>query len=151
MPYIAERNVFLRARVEVPAGLKLMTKKFQEGWTFVSGDASQVEKKIRTGGWSFVKIADPSLRSGVGESSQEAIASALRLTLRRISEHFNAVEVARIELTQYPWFFLARIRIYFYRIQQSVVPPVPDEAAHISIAPPQRRLPLHSAAMHPTR
>ncbi len=125
MPIISERNVLLRARVEVPAGLKLMTKEFREGWTFVAGDSSQVAKKIRTGGWSFVKIADPSLRSGVGETSQEAIAGALALALRRISEHFNAVEVEHIELTQYPWFCLARIRIYSYRIQQRAVTSLP--------------------------
>jgi hypothetical protein len=151
MPNIAERNLLLRAHNEVPAGLKLMTKEFQEGWTFVLGDANQVEKKIRTGGWSFVKIADPSMRSGVGESSQEAIASALRLALRRIGEHFNAVEVEHIELTQYPWFFLARIRLYPCCIRQKAVLPVPDEAAPVPIAYPQRRLPLHSTAMHLTR
>ena len=75
--------------VEVPAGLKLMTQEFREGWTFVTGDASQVEKKIRAGGWSFIKIADPSLRSGIGETSPEAIASALALALRRIRENFR--------------------------------------------------------------
>jgi len=147
MPYIAERNLLLRARIEVPAGLKVMKKEFQ-GWTFVSGDASRVEKKIRTGGWSFVKIADPSMRSGVGESSQEAIASALRLALRRIGEHFNAVEVEHIELKQYPWFFLARIRIYPCCIRQKAVLPLPYEAAPVPIASPQRHLALHSAAMH---
>ena len=132
MRNIAERNVLLRARVEVPACLKLATREFREGWSFMTGDASQLERKIRTRGWSLIKIADGTLKSGVGETSQEAIASALTLAVRRLSEHFNALEVEHIYLTQYPWFFLARIRIYSYRIQQSAALPVPDEASATS-------------------
>jgi hypothetical protein len=64
----------------------------------------------------------------VGETSQEAIASALKLALRRVSTHFNAVQVEHIELTRYPWFFLARVRVYPYRIQEGAIFAVPDEA-----------------------
>jgi len=85
----------------------------------------------------------------VGDTSQEAIASALKLALRRISDHFNAVEVERIELTQYPWFFLARVRIYPFRIQQGAVMPVGDEIMPLSVAPRRRRLGPNSAEMFP--
>jgi hypothetical protein len=149
MRTIAEQNVFLRMRVELPVGLKLTTHEFHEGWNFVTGDASRLEKKVRIHGWNFIKIADGTLKSGVGETSQEAIASALKLGLRRMSAHFNAVEVEHIELTQYPWFYLARVRIYPYRIQQDAVLPVPDELQRLPIAPRQRRLPLNSAALYP--
>jgi hypothetical protein len=129
MHNIAELNMLLRVRVELPVGFKLATDEFREGWSFVrTGDARRLEKKIQARGWNFIKIADGLLRSGVGETSQEAIASALKLALRRVSEHFNAVEVEHIELTQYPWFFLARVRVYPYRIQQGAVLPVSDEA-----------------------
>ena len=47
MRNIAERKLLLRARVEVPAGLKLATREFREDWNFMAGDASQLEKKIR--------------------------------------------------------------------------------------------------------
>jgi hypothetical protein len=150
MRTIAELNMLLRARVELPVGLKLATEEFREGWNFVrSGDARRLEKKIQTRGWSFIKIADGSLRSGVGETSQEAIASALKLALRRVSTHFNAVEVEHIELTQYPWFFLARVRVYPYRIQQGAVVPLPDEAAAMPMAARSRRLPPQSAEPFP--
>jgi hypothetical protein len=146
MRTIAEQNVLLRMRVELPVGLKLSTHEFREGWNFVAGDASRLEKKIRMRGWNFIKIADGALKSGVGETSQGAIASALKLALRRMSAHFNAVEVEHIELTQYPWFYLARVRIYPYRIQQDAVLPVSDETP---TALRQRRLPLNSAALYP--
>lgn len=150
MRNIAELNMLLRVRVPLPDGLKLATEEFREGWNFVrTGDARRLEKKIVTRGWNFIRIADGSLRSGVGETSQEAIASALKLALRRVNEHFNAAEVAHIELTRYPWFFLARVRVHPYRIQQGALLPVPDEAAPEPIATRQRRLPAQSAEMFP--
>ena len=125
---IAESNVLLRAKAELPDGFKLATEEFREGWNRMrSGDARRLEKKIQTRGWNFIKFAGGALRSGVGETSQEAIASALKLALRHVATHFNAVEVERIELTQYPWFFLARVRVYPYRIQQGAELPVPQE------------------------
>ncbi|MGA3263368.1 MAG: hypothetical protein ABSC47_04905 [Terracidiphilus sp.] len=149
MRTIAELNVLLRVGVGLPAGLKLATDEFHEGWNFVrTGDAPRLKKKIQARGWNFIKIADGSLRSGVGDTSQEAIASALKLALRRVSAHFNAVEVERIELTQYPWFFLARVQVHPYRIQQDAVLPAPDEAAPMPIAH-RRRRPSHAAELFP--
>lgn len=144
MRMIAELNVLLREQAELPGGLKLATEEFREGWNLVrSGDAERLKKRIQTRGWSFIKIGDGSLRSGVGETSQEAIASALKLALRRVGEHFPAVAVEYIEWTRYPWFFLARVRVHPYRIQPGA--PAPEEDAPMPIASPRRRLPPPSA------
>jgi hypothetical protein len=144
MRMIAELNVLLRVRAELPVGLKMATDEFREGWKFVrSGDVHRLEKRIRRRGWNFIKIADGELRSGVGDTAQLAIASALKLALRRVSEHFNAVEVEHIELTRYPWFCVARVRVFPYRIQESAVHPVPDlcpdEAVAMPVAARQKR------------
>jgi hypothetical protein len=140
----------MRSGIELPDGLKLATDEFREGWEFVrSLDACRMEKQIVLRGWNFIRIADESLRSGVGETSQEAIASALKLSLRRISAHFNAAEVAHIELTQYPWFFLARVRVYPFRIQQGAVLPVSDIADESPVSHRQRRLPTHAEVLYP--
>jgi hypothetical protein len=150
MPIIAERNMLLRVKTELPDGLKLATDEFREGWEFVRRyDACRLEKQIVRHGWNFIRIAEESLRSGVGETSQEAIASALKLTLRRISTHFNAVEIAHIELTQYPWFFLARVRVFPFRIQQGAVLPVSDRAEVLTVSHRQRRLPVHAEVLYP--
>ena len=150
MHIIAERNMLLRAKTALPDGLKLATDEFREGWEFVrTFDARRLEKQIVLRGWNFIRIADESLRSGVGETSQEAIASALKLALRRISAHFNAVEVEHIELTQYPWFFLARVRVYPFRIQQGAVMPVSDNAEVSPVGHRQRRLPVHAEVLYP--
>lgn len=75
-----------------------------------------------------LKSADGSLRSGVGETSQQAIACALQLALGCVSEQSNAVTFENIALTQYPWFFLAKVKANFYRIQQGEVLPMPNDA-----------------------
>ena len=67
-------------------------------------------------------------RSGVGQTSQEAIAGALKLALRRVSERFNAAEVESIELKKYPWFVLAKVKVYPYQIQQGAVLSVFNDA-----------------------
>jgi len=151
MRTIAERNMLLRARTELPDGLSLATEEFREGWKFVkAASAQRLEKKILMRGWNFIKIPDESLRSGVGDTSQEAIASALKLALRRIGARFNAAEVEHIELTQYPWFFLARVRVYPFRIQQGAMLLMADDSLSAPILPRQRRLPPHAAALYPS-
>jgi hypothetical protein len=150
MHKIAELNMLLRAQVELPAGLTLATVEFREGWSFVRPvDARKLEKKIQTRGWNFIKVADGLLRSGVGDTSQEAIAGALKLALRRIHEHFNVAEVEHIELTKYPWFFLARVRVNPYRIQPDAALSLPEEEAPLPLASRIRRLPANSAELYP--
>ena len=56
MRNIAELNVLLRTRVELKTSAKPETAELRESWKFFTGDASKVEKKIRTGEWNFIKI-----------------------------------------------------------------------------------------------
>ncbi len=137
---IAESNVLLRAQAELPVGFKVATEEFRDGWNLMrSGGKRRLEKKVQVRGWNFIKFPDGALRSGVGETSQQAIASALKLALRRVAEHSNAVEVERIELTRYPWFFLARVLVFPYRIQEGAVLPVSDDAPVTPVATRQKR------------
>ncbi len=150
MQTIAEHNILVRQKIELPNGLRLETQEFREGWNLaLKVNAAQMEMKIRTNGWNFIAVPEGALRSGVGETSQESIASALKMSLRRINSHFNAVEVNHIELTQYPWFFLARVRIYPYRIQQGSVLPACDELQPATTELRPKRLPLDSNVLYP--
>ena len=150
MRNIAAPKLMLRTQVELPEGFSLATEEFREGWKFSrSVNACRLEKKILSRGWNFIRIGDGPRSYGVGDTSQEAIGKALMHALRHISEDFNAVEVERIELTQYPWFFLARVEVCPYRIQQVAVLPAPDHAGWLSAVPERMRLPRRSAALHP--
>ena len=139
MRNIAELTVLLRERVALPDHFKLVTEEFREGWYFVrSGDAHWLDKKIRRCGWHFIRIAEGSLKSGVGSTPQEAIASALKLALRCVSGGFNATEVGHIELKKYPWFVLATVRVYPYQIQKSAILSVSHESASLWVPPPAK-------------
>ena len=137
MHSIAESNVLLRARAALPKGLKLATKEFQEGWNLArSVNARRLGSKVQARGWSFIDIPEAAIASGVGDTSEEAIAGALRLGLRRITEHSNVVEFKHVELIQYPWFFIARVGVWPYRIQHEAE--VQTTAADVPPALPKR-------------
>ena len=83
---IAQSQILLRTRIELPDGLRLATEDFREDWNFVlSGNRFRLGKQLIPYGWSFVRTAEGSMRGGVGDTSQEAIASGLKLALRHIS------------------------------------------------------------------
>jgi len=139
MPNIAERTMLLRGSIALPNDLKLVTAEFHEGWNSVqSGDTHWLDKQIRKCGWHFIWIAEGSLKGGVGQTSQEAIASAVKLALRRVRERYNAAEVEHIKVTHYGWFFLAAVRIYPYQIQQSADLSLPVESTSLLIPPRAR-------------
>jgi hypothetical protein len=147
---ISETNLLVRAQIKLPAGLKLVTEEFREGWGFVgTKDARLLETRILRRGWKFIKMVDGWLRSGLGETPQGAIANALHLALRHVSPHFNAVEVNHVEWTQYPWFFLARVMVNPYRIQQGAIQPVPDDALPPANTLRPRLLAANAAALFP--
>src|ERR1700735_4752145 len=117
MVNITELTMLLRGRVELPGNLTFTTEEFREGWNFVrSGGARRLDKEVRRRGWHFIRIDEGSLRSGVGQTPKETIACALNLALRCFSKRFNAAEVEHIELKTYPWFVLAKVKVYPYQI-----------------------------------
>jgi len=150
MRTIAELSLLLRAQVELPQGLRLATDEFREGWGFArSVDAHRLKRRILKRGWNFIKNDYGFLRSGVGDTAQEAISSALKLALRATNEHMNAVEVKHIHLTHYPWFFLARVGVDPYRIQQGAFLSLPNDAAALPIAPRRGRVSRQSNELFP--
>jgi hypothetical protein len=143
MRTIAESRMLLRAHAELPAGLKVTTDAFREGWNMArTTNADQLQRKTLTRGWAFVKSADSLTQGGVGETPQLAIASAVLLALRNVGKHFNAAEISRIKFTRYPWFIVASVRLCPCIIQQNTARPVYDKAALLCAAPlPNRAAP----------
>ena len=150
MVNIAQSQILLRAQSELPAGLKFVTEVFREGWEFVrSTSAPRLGQKLMTHGWSFVSPTDGSQGNGVGDTSSEAIDNALKLALRHLDARFNAAEVKHIDLTRYPWFFLARVRVLPYCIQQGTAAPLLEEPKEASQPRRQRRVPFASGTLYP--
>jgi hypothetical protein len=145
---IAEKNVLLRAQIELPAGFKVATDEFHEGWHRMRcGGTGRLEKKMKTRGWSFVRTPGGTLRSGVGKTEQEAVGSALSQALGEMNPDWNAVEVGRMEVTKYPWFFVARVRVQPYRIQAGAAHEAAMPAAATASAGAPRRYPQYGGAM----
>ena len=129
MPHITEGAMLIRRSIRLPGDLELVTEEFGEGWSFVqTGDPYWLDKEVRIRGWHFIWIAEALLRSGVGKTAEAAIARTLKLALCRVSQSFNAAQVGHFEVTKYPGFFLARVKIYPYQIQQSAILLVSDVA-----------------------
>jgi hypothetical protein len=150
MPRITKLSVLLRAGAELPPNLSMKRGEFMDGWNIVqTGDASLLEKKIRKCGWHFIRIAEESRRSGVGDSSLQAIACALKVAVQGFSEYFNAVEVRHVHLTTYQWFVIARLGVCPYRIQRSPVQFVPDDALPLPAAARRRQLPANASWLYP--
>ncbi len=150
MHKISELNMLIRTQVELPHGLKLPIEEFQEGWNFArSVDARRLHKRILKHKWNFIKTTVRLEKSGVGPTSQHAIAGALTLALRPINSHFNAVEIDHIQLIRYPWFFLARVTILPYCIQESASPPICNDAVSPAIRSRQMSLQSQTASLHP--
>jgi len=137
---ITESKVVLRAEAELPMGFNLRTEEFRAGWNLMrSGGVRRLEKKIHTQGWNLTKTADGKPRSGVGKTSQEAVGSALRQALGQVGPDSNAVEVGRIKVTEYPWFFVARVFLHAYRIQEGAALAGPHEAPAAALPLRQKR------------
>ena len=129
MRELAELTMLLREGTKLPDDLKLATEEFQEDWNLIrSGDVHWLDKKVRRRRWHLLWIDEGSLRSGVGKTSQEAIAGALTLALRQMSESFNAARVEYLRVEQYPWFYLATVAVYPQAIRKSSVLPLPARA-----------------------
>lgn len=143
MHNISECKMLLRAHTKLPFGFRFTIEEFREGWDLMrTGNAAGLQRKTATHGWTFVKSDISLLQGGVGETSQLAIASAVKLALRRVDEHFNATEIDYIELTHYPWFFLARVRVCLYSIQKNAELTVYDFVAPRSTVLKKKYSPL---------
>jgi len=145
---ISEMKLLIRARMELPVGLQLTTDQFPDGWELVEPkEAGELKKRMRTRGRNLIRIGDGIVKSGLGDTWQEAIDCALKRALRMIREPISAVEVGEIRLTRYPWFCLARVTAFPYWIQQSSASPAPDRATLLAPAPRRGRPPRQADAL----
>ena len=147
---IAAWTMLLRVQTELPAGLEVTTDRFSDGWQCVqAGDTERFKEEIQVRGWSYIMHAGGLLGNGVEDTSQEAIDSAVKVVLCHIGQRFNAVEIEHIELTQYPWFYLARVGVRIYRIQPDAAMPAADISGDRRINRSTRRLPRQPSVLYP--
>jgi hypothetical protein len=151
MQNIASGRVLLRMQTDLPIGMDVAAAEFGEGWNLMLPEASvRLKKDVQAYGWNLIKFAHEPQGSGVGDTAEEATTAALRQSLRRISKCFNAAEVDRIEWTEYPWFFLARVLLSPYNLQEYAIPAVTDDALSHPVTRARGRLPRNSRPLSPS-
>jgi hypothetical protein len=147
---IAESKVLLKVKSAWPEGFKVAGEEFRAGWTVMrTGGAQRLQKKIQTHGWHLVRLVEGALRSGVGSSAQLAVGNALALALRHVDAASSAVEVESIEVTRYPWFFLARVSVRPFRAQRHAAPTSRQAAGFADVPETNRRTGSLSAELYP--
>jgi hypothetical protein len=146
MHKIKELTIIVRDQIQLPDELNLETEVFPEGWKVVqSGNAYWLDQQIRAYGWHFVRPSQGLLRSGVGQTPEEALTHASKLALRRIEARFNAVEVRSFEMSNYPGFCIARLQVFPCQIQMNAVLSPSGEDSELPMAACARRRAITAA------
>lgn len=112
-------SVFLRNGSILPDRLDPCRQPVSEGWSVVEEIPALVfDTMIRQAGWHFMWLHDASSRSGIGLTEDAAIRRALSGALKGISRRFNAAKLDSVQITQYPGFQIANVRVQTLQIQR---------------------------------
>jgi hypothetical protein len=127
-------SVFLRSDCTLPDRLVACLRPIGEKWSVVEEIPALVfDTMIRRAGWHFMWLQDACSRRGVGLTKEAAIRRALSRALKGVSKRFNAAELDSLQITEYPGFQIAHVRVQTLQIQRH---------ASLSIAVGQDPLPV---------
>ncbi|MFZ3342831.1 MAG: hypothetical protein WA213_18250, partial [Terriglobales bacterium] len=111
--------VFLRRECVLPDRLDLCLQPVDETWSVVEQIPALVfDTMIRRAGWHFMWLQDSRSRRGIGFTEEAAIRRALSLALKGVAKRFNAAELDSLQITEYPGFQIANVRIQTLQIQR---------------------------------
>ena len=112
-------SVFLRSDCILPNRLDTRLQPIGPKWSVVEEIPALVfDTMIRKAGWHFIWLQDACSRRGVGLTEEAAIRRALLSALKGVSKQFNAAELDSLQITEYPGFQIANVRIQTLQIQR---------------------------------
>jgi len=112
-------SVFLRSDCILPERLDPCLQPINEKWSVVEEIPALVfDTMIRRAGWHLMWLQDACSRRGVGLTEEAAIRQALLRALKGVSKRFNAAELDFLQVTEYPGFQIANVRIQTLLIQR---------------------------------
>ncbi|MGB8028521.1 MAG: hypothetical protein WCF30_02560 [Terracidiphilus sp.] len=112
-------TVFLRDKCILPSQFDLLQVPFSKGWAEAIGTvASELDARIRSVGWHFMRLADSYSSQALGRTAETAIHRALARTLPAVRERFNAAELDCIHVTNFLGFRLARVTLQARQTQR---------------------------------
>ena len=112
-------SVFLRSGCILPDRLDPCLQPVGADWSVVEEIPALVfDTMIRQAGWHFMWLQDACSRRGIGLTEEAAIRRALSRALKGVSKQFNAAELDFLQITEYPGFQIANVRIQTLQIQR---------------------------------
>ena len=112
-------SVFLRSDCILPERLDACLQPISETWSVVEEIPALVfDTMIRRAGWHFMWLQNACSRRGVGLTEESAIRQALLRALDGVSKRSNAAELDSLQVTEYPGFQIANVRIQTLLIQR---------------------------------
>jgi hypothetical protein len=112
-------SVFLRNDCILPDRLDPCRLPIDEKWSVVEEIPALVfDTMVRRAGWHCMWMQGSCSRRGIGLTEEAAIRWALSRALNAVSKEFNAAELDSLEITEYPGFQIANVRIQTLQIQQ---------------------------------
>jgi hypothetical protein len=112
-------TVFLRSDCVLPNRIDPRLRPIGEEWSVVEDiPALAFDTMIRRAGWHFMWLQDSCSRRGLGLTEEAAIRRALSHVLKGVSKRFNAAELDSLQVTEYPGFQIANVRIQALQIQR---------------------------------
>lgn len=120
----------------------LLTARLRERWSFVKpGEFQRRGMGNPESGRSQDCLPKPTRGSGVGQSAQEAMTGALKHALERVGNNFSSASVEEILVKEYPWFFLARVTVLPYGLEDHHALLRIKENAETPARPSQQQVP----------
>lgn len=112
-------SVFLRNGCILPDRIAPCRQPIGEEWSVVEEIPALVfDTMIRRAGWRFMWWHESCSRRGIGLTEEVAVRRALSRALKGVSKRFNAAELDSLQITQYPGFQIANIKLQTLQIQR---------------------------------
>lgn len=127
-------SVFLRNGCILPDRFDLSRQPIGKEWSVVEEIPALVfDAMVRQAGWHFMWLQEACSRRGFGLTGEAAFHHALSRALKGVSMRFNAAELDSVQITKYPGFQIANVRVQTLQIQRH---------ASLDIAAGQHPLPV---------
>ena len=112
-------SVFLRKGCVMPPHFDLAQQPCADNWMLLDDIGSPVlDTMIRQAGWHFLCLQGSYSHSGVGRSRDGAIHRALARVLKGLKMRFNAAELESVQVSSYPFFYIAKVTVQACHIQK---------------------------------
>ena len=113
-------SIFVRSTGTLPAYVGVLVEPFAGGWAHVEQMESRAfDAMIRQAKWHYMWVHGSYSQRGFGRSEETAIRRALERALQSVSPRFNVAEFDSLQISRFPGFYIASVRMNTRQILQN--------------------------------